>query len=268
MKISRIIRNELPRYDRKFININGKDYFCKYALEPGDQIFANNLASKIGIMCAKDYIVKVNHDYYYLSYSFNNDGIFKDGNDLGIKSNGLYDIWIFFEKNYPKDSKKLTYQLIRVYLFDIFMMNSDRNLGNLGILNRNGVVDLCILDNEYVFSDFGANLLPKLYFNDRLKSYKCADNLDNRLPMCVLNNIESLEYFLATSALEFYDVVLEFYNTLTPDLIALEMRRLNKMGFTLDNQGHSLMLYKEYYELIGNLLLERGILHGQGISKN
>ena len=266
MKISRIIRNELPRYDRKFININGKDYFCKYALEPGDQIFANNLASKIGIMCAKDYIVKVNHDYYYLSYSFNNDGIFKDGNDLGIKSNGLYDIWMFFEKNYPKDSKKLTYQLIRVYLFDIFMMNSDRNLGNLGILIRDGVADLCILDNEYVFSDFGANLLPKLFFDDRLKSYKCADSLDNRLPICVLKNIESLEYFLATSAQEFYDIVLEFYNTLTPDLILLEMKKLNKMGFTLENQEHSLMLYKKYYELIGNLLLERGILDGKRLS--
>ena len=77
---------------------------------------------------------------------------------------------MFFEKNYPKDSEKLTYQLIRVYLFDIFMMNSDRNLGNLGILIRDGVADLCILDNEYVFSDFGAKLLPKLFFDDRLKS--------------------------------------------------------------------------------------------------
>ena len=88
------------------------------------------------------------------------------------------------------------------------------------------------------------------------------------MPICVLKNIESLEYFLATSAQEFYDIVLEFYNTLTPDLILLEMKKLNKMGFTLENQGYSLILYKKYYELIGNLLLERGILHGQGISKN
>ena len=265
MKISRNVINELPCYDGKFINIDGKEYFCKYAMEPGDQIFANSLATKMRIICAKDYIVKVDEDYYYLSYSFNNDGVFKDGNALGIKSNGLYDIWLFFEKNYPKDSKKLTYQLIKVYLFDIFMMNSDRNLGNLGVLVRKGVTDLCILDNEYVFSDFGANLLPKLYFNDKLKSYKCADSLSDRLPICVLKNIESLEYFLATSSQEFYDVVLEFYNTLTPDLIAAEMNKLNKMGFTLENQGHSLMLYKEYYELIGNLLFERGIISGQRI---
>ena len=82
----------------------------------------------------------------------------------------------------------------------------------------------------------------------------------------MLKNIESLEYFLATSAQEFYDIVLEFYNTLTPDLILLEMKKLNKMGFTLENQEYSLILYKKYYELIGNLLLERGILDGKRLS--
>ena len=44
-------------------------------MEPGDQIFANSLATKMRIICAKDYIVKVDEDYYYLSYSFNNDGV-------------------------------------------------------------------------------------------------------------------------------------------------------------------------------------------------
>lgn len=266
MLIPMKIKRNLAHYDGKFIKIKGKEYYCKNAMDPGDQLFANAIAEKLGIICAKDYIIEVDGDYYYLSYSFNNDGIFKDGNRLGIKSNGLYDIWMFFEKNYPKDSEKLTYQLIRVYLFDIFMMNCDRNLGNLGILIRDGVADLCILDNEYVFSDFGAILLPKLFFDDRLKSYKCADSLDNRLPICVLKNIESLEYFLATSAQEFYDIVLEFYNTLTPDFILLEMKKLNKMGFTLENQEHSLILYKKYHELIGNLLLERGILDGKRLS--
>ena len=44
------------------------------------------------------------------------------------------------------------------------------------------------------------------------------------------------------------------------------MKKLNKMGFTLENQGYSLILYKKYYELIGNLLLERGILDGKRLS--
>ena len=44
------------------------------------------------------------------------------------------------------------------------------------------------------------------------------------------------------------------------------MKKLNKMGFTLENQEHSLILYKKYYELIGNLLLERGILDGKRLS--
>ena len=266
MKLTEKQKEELLSKEHNYVDIDGVQYFCKVAKNDCNEILAYRLASLVGINCPLYHIVRVNKDLYYLSYSFNNDGIFKDGNRLGIKSNGLYDIWMFFEKNYPKDSEKLTYQLIRVYLFDIFMMNSDRNLGNLGILIRDGVADLCILDNEYVFSDFGANLLPKLFFDDRLKSYKCADSLDNRLPICVLKNIESLEYFLATSAQEFYDIVLEFYNTLTPDLILLEMKKLNKMGFTLENQEYSLILYKKYYELIGNLLLERGILDGKRLS--
>lgn len=88
MLIPMKIKRNLAHYDGKFIKIKGKEYYCKNAMDPGDQLFANAIAEKLGIICATDYIIEVDGDYYYLSYSFNNDGIFKDGNQLGIKSNG------------------------------------------------------------------------------------------------------------------------------------------------------------------------------------
>ena len=89
MLIPMKIKRNLVHYDGKFIKIKCKEYYCKNAMDPGDQLFANAIAEKLGIICAKDYIIEADGDYYYLSYSFNNDGIFKDGNQLGIKSNGL-----------------------------------------------------------------------------------------------------------------------------------------------------------------------------------
>lgn len=260
------IKRNLSDYDGKFIKIKGKEYYCKTAMDPGDQLFANAVAESLGIICAKDFVVKAKDSYYYLSYSFNNLGNFQDARKLGLHTAGLYDIWIFFEKKYPLHCQKLMFQLVKVYLFDIFLLNSDRNLGNFGILEHDYDYDLVILDNEFIFSDFGVNLYPKLDRDDELNCYSSKKTITRNLSLGMIFNLKSLEYFIATSSKEFYSLLEEFYQILTPEYIMYELDKLNEKGYVLEEQEKFVKLYEIYYSLIGDLLLERGIISGQKLS--
>ena len=57
----------------------------------------------------------------------------------------------FLRKSIQKFSRHLVNDLVKVFLYDIFLLNGDRNLGNIGILESDGKAYLYILDNEFVF---------------------------------------------------------------------------------------------------------------------
>ena len=151
-------------------------------------------------------------------------------------------------------------------MFDIFLLNSDRNLGNFGILEHDYDYDLVILDNEFIFSDFGVNLYPKLDRDDELNCYSSKKTITRNLSLGMIFNLKSLEYFIATSSKEFYSLLEEFYQILTPEYIMYELDKLNEKGYVLEEQEKFVKLYEIYYSLIGDLLLERGIISGQKLS--
>jgi len=123
---------KITRYVDGFVTINGTEYYVKSSVDEGLQLVANEIASYLNINCVKDYFIKTSDDAYYLSLSLNNFGTFKNGQELGFNSNSLYDIWVFLEKKYPKFSRHLVNDLVKVFLYDIFLLNGDRNLGNFG----------------------------------------------------------------------------------------------------------------------------------------
>lgn len=270
MKLTNDDINKITSHVDGFVTINDKEYYVKGAIDEGLQLIANDIAKYLGINCVTDHFIKTKDDAYYLSLSLNNFGTFKSGKELEFSSNSLYDIWIFLEKKYPKYSIHLVNELVKVFLYDVFLLNGDRNLGNIGILESNDDVSLYILDNEFIFSTFDVDLLPKLYYDERLKKYVFKDYLRKDIPLSIERNIESLEYFIATSSNEYGLLVRDFYLKLTPEYITSVFKRFENEGIVINEaeKKYYFVLYKMSYDLIGNLLKERGLLDGQRISKN
>ena len=268
MLIPMKIKRNLAHYDGKFIKIKGKEYYCKNAMDPGDQLFANAIAEKLGIICAKDYIIEVDGDYYYLSYSFNNLGNFKRGKDLiGIDyfSNTIYNLWYVVEKEYPKECKDLIFDLVKVFIFDIFMLNGDRHAGNYAIVEENGKPNIYIFDNESIFeSIFRVELSPKYSKRDFLGNGTRIIN-DPSATIGMKQNMELLEYFLITSSKLFCDLVIDFYNKLTPDVVYNVILEVEKFtGITNYDEDYNMKLYKKNYELIGDLLKDMNFIKKEG----
>ena len=82
--------------DHQFIEIDGIEYFCKYADGGGIELVANKLARLISINCSKDYLVNINGELYYLSYSFYNLGNFKRGDEFNVKNSLNTGCFLFF----------------------------------------------------------------------------------------------------------------------------------------------------------------------------
>ena len=189
---------------------------------------------------------------------------FKTGKELYFNSNSLYDIWIFLEKKYPKECPRLVNDLVKVFIYDIFMINGDRNLGNIGVLEDGEGPKLYILDNEFIFSEYPVDLLAKLYYDEHLKNYFYHNIKD--IPFNIERILESLEYFLATSSIEYNHLVEDFYNKLTPEYIEYVFLKYEDKGIIIDDKEVYLMLYKCNYNAIGKLLKERGLICEQRIS--
>lgn len=263
MNLSKEVLDKLDDYIDGKITIDGDLYHVKYACDC-DQILANNIASKLGIIVPNDYYIKYGDKSYYLSYSFNNYGKFKTAKELGIKSDSLYDIWAFLEETYNKEEVKgLVYDLIKIFLFDIFTLSSDRNIGNYGILEINKEKHMVALDNEFIFSDYDIVLRPNLNYEDGLKKYTKLGNITDSIK----TNMEVFEYFLACTSNEFYGLIEEFFYKLTPEVIEEEFNNIERIGLEIELKDYYLRLYKMNYECIEKILRERSII-SNGVFKN
>lgn len=268
MKLTEKQKAELLSKEHNYVDIDGVQYFCKVAKNDCNEILAYRLASLVGINCPLYHIVRVNKDLYYLSYSFNNLGNFKRGKDLiGIDyfSNTIYNLWYVVEKEYPKECKDLIFDLVKVFIFDIFMLNGDRHAGNYAIVEENGKPNIYIFDNESIFeSIFRVELSPKYSKRDFLGNGTRIIN-DPSATIGMKQNMEFLEYFLITSSKLFCDLVIDFYNKLTPDVVYNVILEIEKFtGITNYDKDYNMKLYKKNYELIGDLLKDMNFIKKEG----
>lgn len=270
MKLDENTLIKLPDYEHEFITFEGKSYFCKRAIDEGLELVGNRLANKMGILSSKDYLVKTPDGLFYLSYNFNNDAKFISAAKLGIKLSNLYSAWDRLENLYPTEVEKLMQQLVKVFLFDIFLMYGDRHLGNYGILENVNQRDIAILDNDLIFSDTEyVRLKPKYNAEDKLRTYSNTGVSHKKSSFSILHNMENLEYFIATTSKEFYPIIKEFYNVLTPDLIYEVIKQIeHEENIKFYELEYMMMLYNENYKGITNLLKMRGIINGERIFKD
>ena len=211
-----------------------------------------------------DGFVTINGTEYYIKGSVD-EGLQIVANEIAsyLSINCVKDYFI-------KTSDDAYYLSLSLNNFGTFKNGQDRNLGNIGILESDGKAYLYILDNEFVFSTYEADLRAKIGYEERLKKSYYKDILNNHTPLNVERNLEGLEYFMGTSSSEYSDLVVDFYQKLTPEYVLSVFSKYEQDGIVLDKveRDYYLVLYKMNYNLIGKLLVERGLIDGQRISKN
>ena len=149
------------------------------------------------------------------------------------------------------------FEIVKIYLFDIFIMNSDHNLGNFGFLYKNNEIqDIYILDNEFAFDDNEPVIISsKFDSGDELnKKVKLNTRDYNR------DNLEELEYFLATSSSEFIDLFISMYNILTPEVVKnTYLNILESNNEDISKIDNIMYKYRINYKVMGELINKRNI---------
>jgi len=174
-------------------------------------------------------------------------------------SNTIYNLWYVVEKEYPKECKDLIFDLVKVFIFDIFMLNGDRHAGNYAIVEENGKPKIYIFDNESIFeSVFRVELSPKYDKRDFLRNgTRIIRNPKATIGM--KQNMELLEYFLTTSSNYFCKLVVDFYNKLAPEVVYSNILEKEKStGIINHDKDYNMELLRRNYELIGDLLKDKG----------
>lgn len=251
--------DEINITNEGFINIGGDEYYVKYVGDELNQLLGNELAELCGINCVTDKVLKIDDDYFYLSYSLNNLGVYESAYSEGINSLNLYDIWNSLEKKYPNMVEKLMHQLIQIFVFDILMMYGDRHLENFGILTRNQEKDFYILDNEYMFCDFSS-----IRLQPEMGNY--SKSLEDEF--CLEENYHRFSTLLNDSSSEFYKDILGIYYLLEPSVIEAKLIELKEKYPELISEEtiiDRIKMYEENYKMITKILEERRLISGKRV---
>ena len=229
------------------INTATGSYYYKKALDGfiATEMIASELAKLVGIKTGDYETFTWNGMNYYLSKDLNEQGPFFTFAELGVCADSLNEYWYVLDKYYGKYSEYLMRDIVKVYLFDILFLQSDRNPDNLGLINT-PIPQIVMIDNEFMFDNMPVVLSSKYSCADYLNYYKCSQWV---IEPFLRENMEELEYFLAISSDEFINLFWEMYERVNPKVVK------NVISKYADNETIKLYLarYKKNYELIGRL---------------
>lgn len=207
----------------KIVNLSSGSYLIKadYDKTGVNELIGKKLADIMGLVCPRYFLVEVDNDKYLLSEDLNQYGEFisaleicenfkshkkedKSNEDMNISDNSIYSIWNYLEANFPPEkSKELMNEIIRMYIFDILFLNSDRDLKNWGILTQtNGNVNIVIFDNELIF-----------YENTSFPGISLTASLTELYPSVY----DDFRIFLKESSSEFTSLFKYYFDLITPE---------------------------------------------------
>lgn len=255
LKLNEEQRNYINRLRYGSLKIDDKTYYFKLMNDSssyGLEMVAEELAKLVGIKCAHYECVEINGFNYYLSEDIGKADKFLCAYGIGIKGDSLYDIWNVLEKKCPKKVEYLMRQIVKIYIFDILILNDDRNFGNYGFKVVNGdLEDVYILDNDLSFGYGNVMLSSKFEYSDRIKEpISIEDVPDYMLPY----SIDDLNYFLKTSSEEFNILFKSMFDILNPDTVSKVLEKLSLKNIKAKNKKALVDAYRENYELIGKFL--------------
>ena len=242
------------------VTINDKEYFFKpddveynvLGLEQVMELFAK----KVNIKCPHYDIVEI--DDLFFTFSENISNYFFVASKYNIPGfSTLYEIWDKLEESKLPRVDILMFEIVKIYLFDIFSVNGDRNHNNWGIVNKDdNFPEVYILDNEFSFDrEYSVLLSSEVEFpiskHGGIEEFNPNSNEDSVLRF----NHEDLTYFLKTASSEFIDLLVDMYNTLTPELledVIEEVKEINQLPLT--HLYYIKDLYRKNYNAIGELI--------------
>lgn len=259
LELSRDQKEAITRFKSGIIISNNQKYYYKPSPKhlDGLELVVEDLASLVDIKCAHYERIVVDNTPYVVSTDIAGDKTFKTAAQLlsnYFKDNNvtgsLYVIWHFLEEKYPQDIKYIMNELLKIYIFDIIILGSDRSFGNWGLLFDSGrVTDVYILDNEYSFDNEISVVLDA-----RL------DIINDKTLDAISQNMKNLEYFFNTSSSEFMNIFYNMYNTLNPDTVKSCFENVeDDIGDNFRFNRELFYNYLQNYDAIGKLLNKRGL---------
>lgn len=200
----------------KIVRLSSGSYLIKadYDNTGVNELIGKKIADVMDLVCPKYFLVEVDNVRYLLSEDLNQYGKFINAlkichglsKDIDISANSIYSVRAYIEKYFPVDkSKKMMQEIIRMYIFDILFLNSDRDLQNWGILfQENGNQNIVIFDNELIF-----------YENTFFPGISLTASISTKYPQVY----DDFRIFLKESSSEFISLFKDYFDLITPEFL-------------------------------------------------
>ena len=245
--------------DKGFVSLRGITYYIKLEEAIDVELIVEKAAQLVGINTAHYEIVNINGNYYYLSESLSNKGEIQEAYkvigfdyDREFSVGSLYYVWNKIQNKFPQKCEYLMKQIVKIFLFDILLMEDDRNNSNWCFISSGEDIDVWIFDNEYslVTSKDSAQISSLPYYVDDIDAEYVSIYASN-----IEKNMVNLDYFLNTSSDEFIDLLRSMYAILTPEVIAGIINGIEKENNRINSDKDKYIeSYRRNYQEIGNLL--------------
>lgn len=243
------------------VDIDGITYIYKVHVTGVEysEIIAEKICKMLGINCAHYETLIINNEIYYFSKHLNTIGKFIPGDELGIRQNNLYDIWATLEEYFGNASLAME-DLVKIYLFDILFINSDRDNRNFGLVRIGNETRLYAYDNEFIFDDN-----DKVSLSAKYEKYDEVKNphvwkVENYEEHILKENMLELEYFLNESEDKYSEILRNMLRAITPEVFLNILQEVElEVSGVINNKEIWYDLYSKNYYMIKELLESRKI---------
>jgi hypothetical protein len=242
MILSKEIEDKIKTTHNPTIDLDGKKYYVKSGMIQFDgvELVVEELAKIVGVKSIKSERLLLDGIPYYLSEDLNG----MEGKTFELAmchilfGHTLNEMFDALQRFYPNNVIGLMDQIVKMFMFDALVMNQDRNYSNWGFLiDKHGLSDVVILDNDYAFVQNGSNGVP-MSFNESSRTQR-----------------DDLFSFLESSSQIYTEMFREMYRILTPELVS------DTFGLVEEDNNMNIPLkeiflrnYNYNYKLIGEKL--------------
>ena len=283
MKISKtdLINLKDVKTSQKII-LNNQKYFAKPAYSANkiytplntacNELIGYEIAKEFGLLCPKYYIVSdEDENYYILSEDLNKYGFFATAEDIGLNSvdgSSLYTIWDFLESHYG-NNPQLFNDVIKMYIMDLFLSNSDRRPANWGIIYNHKQMQLAIFDNVEMFiykylTEYISPLENEDWFKKLIYLKQTKKNTEKHLEYVKKQKVKNIGTFLKESSEEYINLFNEYYEKMTSQHYLEILNRVEdenviytangEKKLVIPNKDILMELYMENYNIISKVL--------------
>lgn len=232
---------------------DGVEYYFKEVVDDGMEMVIERLASIVDMKCVHYELVNIDgKDYYFYRNNFQKDE-FYTLSDIGINEKSLIKIQTTLENTFPLHVKFLMEQLVKIYLFDILVLNPSRESSDIGIyIKDKNISNVYILENSDCFYEKGR---VRYTYNNRKDNYHFEKISVKNVPS-ISKNMQELASFLANEE-EYYDIFNSMFVILSPEVIRRVFESLEKqMNKKIPNKEVYINRYIENYAAINENLIK------------